>query len=87
MGGCKVKAVAWAGAGAGGAEATPLSPDAVECAGTCASAEASLNLATRSWRRQVGSGLSGYGLQLISVVMRSDLETKLNIPCKPQDFQ
>ena len=57
MGGCKVKAVAWAGAGAGGAEATtPLSPDAVECAGTCASAEASLNLATRSWRRQVGSG-------------------------------
>ena len=56
MGGCKVKAVAWAGAGAGGAEATPLSPDAVECAGTCASAEASLNLATRSWRRQVGLG-------------------------------
>ena len=57
MGGCKVKAVAWAGAGAGGTEATtPLSPDAVDCAGTCASAEASLNLATRSWRRQVGSG-------------------------------
>ena len=56
MGGCKLKAVAWAGAGAGGAEATQLSPDAVECAGTCASAEASLNLATRSWHQQVGLG-------------------------------
>ena len=79
VGGCKVKAVAWAGAGAGGAEATtPLSPDAVECAGTCASAEASLNLATRSWRRQVGSGWSGYGLQLINVVMRSLLIWRRN---------